>query len=427
MSFNLFEMGNNKLLPGLCKPYPDELLSSWMTRMAYRHGLTTKEMCKHIWPKYNGNPDIDRILSDNYIQTLAERTNRTYSEINATTMAFYKHKVFTKKNIAEEPENWIIRSRIIENRKGYKTHSSGLMYCPKCLESQPYFKKQWRLALSFACVSCGCYLIENCPHCGKGNSFIDTDQVKPADYTLLQHLVYCHHCGKDVRDCQPETAPDDIVWVQQRLFDVMDHGVNDRVIYTESYFRVLHYLASLLLLENQTDGKIRDFVEDVYRQNNILYSSLRPCKVEELRDLTVKKRAVIIMLAHWLLEDWPYRFLDLCLANGVTSRRILKGFKNAPYWFWETVQHGLIPSFPEKLDRFEINNDDTCTVKLKSEVLLRIDYDYDEYFYDDNKYMDDDFNKYTTQNGSDRLQHFYGITNKRRLRYLYDREERYQQ
>lgn len=59
---------------------------------------------------------------------------------------------------------------------------------------------------------------------------------------------------------------------------------------------------------------------------------------------------------------------------------------------------------------------------MKEPCLKRLDYDYDEYFYDDNRYEDDD-SDYINPDNLERIQGLYGIDNTRRLRYLFNREE----
>jgi hypothetical protein len=392
-----------------------------MARMAYQHGLTTKELCKMVWPSYSGNPDIDRITTDNHLQILAERTNCTFPEVSATTMAFYKHKLFRKVNLKTEKEEWIVPSKLKVNKVGNRWHDSGLMFCPKCLSRERYFKKQWRLALSFACTKCGCYLIEDCPHCHKGNSFIDTGPLNTNDKTLDELMLDCHHCGYDVTNCEPETAPDEVILLQQKLFDIMNNRLHERVVYTESYFHVLYWLGSFLLVDNDSDQKVRKFADHVSRLNGNSLAEIKPGKTE-LRELPVKKRATVIKLAHWLLEDWPYRFVDTCLATEIKSGKILSSVPNAPYWFWETVKHGLTPQFPADISRFIIDNEDFCTVRPKNQSLKRLDYDYNEYFYDDERYEEDGLD-YINPDNMERLSLFYGIDRKRRLRYLYNRED----
>jgi hypothetical protein len=98
MSFAV--LGNeNKLLPAFCKPYADELLSCWLTRMAFNHGLTTKELCRYIWSNYSGNPDIDRTISTAHIGILAAKTNCSITEVEATTLASYQLVLFNTVNI----------------------------------------------------------------------------------------------------------------------------------------------------------------------------------------------------------------------------------------------------------------------------------------------------------------------------------------
>ncbi|RKR82076.1 TniQ protein [Mucilaginibacter gracilis] len=389
MSFAV--LGNeNKLLPAFCKPYADELLSCWLTRMAFNHGLTTKELCQYIWPNYSGNPDIDRTISKAHIGILAARTNCKIAEVESATLSSYQLIVFNSLNIVYGQERWLIPSK-----KARAGHCSGLMFCPACLKTQPYFRKNWRLAISFACTSCGCYLCESCPHCGQGNSFIDVAECNFAEQTLRAYLLNCHHCGKDVTECTPEIAPPAFVKLQQQLYDVIDHGLHDQMVYTESYFRVLHHLASLMITAKHSALKIRRFADQVYRQNSLPIERFKGERLE-IRNLPLKQRTHAIKAAHWLLQEWPHRFIEIALNNHLKRKDVFDEFPNAPFWFWEPLYYGMGASLPVQTERLSFDNFDLCTARLKEEPIQPPDYDFniDEAFYNDEMYKDNDEGDY---------------------------------
>jgi TniQ len=393
MSFAVFSE-ENKLLPAFCKPYPDELTSSWLTRLAFNHGLSTRELCSYILPKnYNKNHslDIDRVFSNERITILAEKTNCSTDEVRATTLSSYIDTLFTCPNIVFTREAWLIPSRMIiyKDDKSGMRHHSGLMFCPGCLKQKVYFKKQWRLAISFVCIHCRYYLVDCCPHCGKGSSFMDITEYDFSEKKLDQYLVDCHHCGNDVTDCEIEIAPPDIVQLQKRLYHIMDYGLHDPAVTGVSYLRVLHIITYLLLKEK----KMRDLADDVFEINGLSYNSLK-INEPELRFLSVKKRAIVISMAYWLLQKWPFRFLGLCRNNLIHRGDILPEIPGAPYWFLESIYYGLSPTNPgPKPVKKKENYHEEHTASVKEKRIKIVDYDFamDEEYDEDEIYYEPDY------------------------------------
>jgi hypothetical protein len=106
MSMRLFEPGT-KLLPGFCKPYPNELLTSWLTRLPHNHGMGMRELYQHIWPDHGPRVDIDSCIDGEQIYRLALATNCTENEVSETTLLGYRNKLFTKTGTPgmESPNN----------------------------------------------------------------------------------------------------------------------------------------------------------------------------------------------------------------------------------------------------------------------------------------------------------------------------------
>lgn len=389
MSFEIFD-AKNQLLPVACKPYPDEILTSWLTRLAYKHGLSTRAFIGLVLPGKILSMDIDRHIADEDMQTLAERAGCTFEEVKNTTLWSYEHSLFGKMERKIIRERWLLPGRRPGSRASKKHYSSGILYCPSCLQKgKIYFKKNWRLAISFACIDCGCYLVEACPNCKRGNSFIDDMNVNCTAQSLNDYMVTCHACQHNVMDCKIVQAPHSSLQLQKALYRILENGVDERIIYTESYFKVLHDMASLLYYYKFSKSNLGSL------SRSVVPKYIDPPDKEiinpEVKHLPLKSREIYVAEAFKLLQNWPYNFLELCLKYHVRSADVLAEFTDEPYWFREAIVTGLNLTYA----REKVNNqnvpDEVCSVRLKEYKLQRLDYDYDfdDYFYDDNKYEDD--------------------------------------
>lgn len=389
MMFALFDY-KSKVLPAFCKPCENEILSSWLARLAYRHGVTTVKLCTLILNRQYGlNKDVDKLIKEEQIPILAERTNCTIQQVHATTLASYKNILFYSPDMRHCKEAWLLPSRYLMHGAHQPYHfNSGLLYCPGCVKKEAYFKKQWRLAISFVCPECGCYLVDKCPHCGKGNS-------------LDGYMVGCHSCGNDITDCQMEMASPELVSLQKHLYEIMEYNKVGIAYIKELYLKVLYVVCSLLLKKSK--GALRNLAEDVFELNDVSYHSI---KQNELRLLDTKQRGDVISAVHWLLQKWPERFLNLCRNNYLVRDDLLEDLPQLPSWFIEPIYCNLEEKLPFEFKK-QKKQIVEYTVRLKEMRIKTIDYDHDmeeyfdeeELFYEpepgykplDNKYVPKDF------------------------------------
>lgn len=338
---------NSKLLPAFCKPYCDELLSSWLARLSFDHGLNVTEFCQLTWGiKNRSSLDVDRYIPEDIIELLAGQTNCSFEEVKNATMLYYENKLFEKLSLLQRTDKWMF----IRDQYLAKGQTSGLMFCPACLSNPGnpvYYRKQWYPGISFVCLNCGCYLMDNCPHCKMGITFISKPISAFIDRSVSEYLATCHYCHRDIRQCTPIAAPEKLLRLQQQLYDIMENGFNDKLIYTSSYFSVLHHITHLLLSNrHNTIGKgkgkkkrLLPFIQYAFSVHNI--PPVTPSMKNQILYQPVQKRAMVILVAHWLLEEWPSRLLDLCKYFNLKNSDMLCGFKNAPFWFWEPVYSQL--------------------------------------------------------------------------------------
>ncbi|MFA6699756.1 MAG: TniQ family protein, partial [Thiomicrospira sp.] len=89
-------MLSGKLWPVHPHPSPDELLSSWLVRIAHGNGEKVQSFCHHefgierqIW-----NRDIDRQAPEWLLTILSERTATTIERVKQTTLKRYEGVLF---------------------------------------------------------------------------------------------------------------------------------------------------------------------------------------------------------------------------------------------------------------------------------------------------------------------------------------------
>jgi hypothetical protein len=184
------------LWPIRYKPLSDELLSSWLVRLAHGHGLKVQTFCNLIFGNklQVWNRDIDRLAPEWLIAELSSKTGASYQQAFKTTLQSYQGIIYHRPRQSGSL-TWI-QSLKLHHRK---FEGFGLQFCPMCLASdpEPYFRKSWRVAFNTTCPIHQCMLQDRCPHCGHGVAFHRSD-MKHAEYITAISLLECHYCGFDL-------------------------------------------------------------------------------------------------------------------------------------------------------------------------------------------------------------------------------------
>ncbi|MEI6949642.1 TniQ family protein [Paraflavisolibacter sp. H34] len=333
-SFSLFSEADRKLLPACSKPLQDELFSSWLTRMSQDHGLNIFEFCNLCWPKAAiFERDIDRNLKDEVIHRIAGRTNCSFEEVKSTSIRYFEYKLYDP-NIKKSNSmtKWVLPI----GRQSFKHNMKGLMFCPGCLThdaEMPYYRKKWRLALTFACVECGCYLYDCCPWCGSPICFF-RNSIGLINQGSFKGWVTCFNCKKDLRKSNIKQAPDEVIEVQKKLYDILEFGLGCRIVYPIQYFDVLGFMVKILVSSRLRFQSLREDLLKYHKVPFFTSESNRP----RFEALEYNKRIQVITVAHWLLEDWPNRFIFYCKKHGLCSTDALPDVKEAPFWYESVIK-----------------------------------------------------------------------------------------
>jgi len=162
----------------------DELVSSWLTRLAFSNNLHV-EFFKEVWPHWDFK-NIDFDVDSNIYEAL-----NSYIAVPLTSIrnaSFCEQKPFLK---------WLLPINPINRAK----NRYGLMVCPNCLKNDgdaPYHRKLWRMGFTFVCLECQCYLVDRCPSCQAPLSAFN-HKVMAKSTGMVLPLNLCFSCCCDLR------------------------------------------------------------------------------------------------------------------------------------------------------------------------------------------------------------------------------------
>ncbi|MCI0338146.1 MAG: TniQ family protein [Acidobacteria bacterium] len=328
------------------KPLEDELLSSWLVRLSGAHGLTLSSFCNAVWPKKGVRLlDLEVLPKAEILNTLAEKTRTPMTKVEATTLTVYDGRLFI--DTSHRQIQWVLRYGRDRNRE---TTQCGLQYCPDCLreDEEPYFRREWRLALVVICPQHRLQLHDCCHRCGQAVRLIRS-VIDDTGYGLSGTITTCWNCRVDLRD-MPEnlrvSVPPAELEYQQFLLESPREGWveirGDGPVFSYLYFDGL-YQVLVLLLRPGSKGR-RSIQQQAFERYGLSSSELalpeRPLAGNFMR-LGVAERRKLLSLASQLLADWPNEFLAFCRANNFGYTEVGRFNRTLPYWFYRVVYEQL--------------------------------------------------------------------------------------
>nr|CBA30033.1 hypothetical protein Csp_A15130 [Curvibacter putative symbiont of Hydra magnipapillata] len=180
------------------QPFGDELLSSWIIRLAHGNGFKAQtfvygyfENGKSMWAR-----DVDRTVDTQSMRILAERSGQTIERISAMSIDKYTGKVFEELRSGCHV-NWLMPLGI----RGRFFRRPGLMFCPACFRDskEPYLRTNWRMAWSTVCTVHSRLLFDRCPACEATLQPHLADRQYRRKLNRQVSIANCAHCGFDLR------------------------------------------------------------------------------------------------------------------------------------------------------------------------------------------------------------------------------------
>lgn len=333
---------SGSLWPIHLKPYSDELLSSWLVRLAHAHGLKLQTFCgivfgqgKNIW-----NRDIDKLAPDWLLHHLATATGTSIDRVKDTTLKSYEGILY-ENHQPNGNTKWINPLGIY-----HRTHKAyGLQYCPICLahDKEPYFRKYWRLAFYTECEKHHILLHDRCPSCGGAINF---HRVEMGIRSLIKprSIVNCYKCSYDLRDASKSSiyCSDWQTSIQyQTLLDFHSLGwaftENLTFNYSHQLFDVLRHFCVIIFSKGRA-GCLLPYVSNKLSFHNVLLDSSGALTFEKLN---VQQRHQLFHCAIWLSLKWPRRLIEVSNELNLTSAYLLKDYAVPPFWFYSIIKKYL--------------------------------------------------------------------------------------
>lgn len=333
---------SGSLWPIHLKPYPDELLSSWLVRLAHAHGLKLQTFCSIVFGRGRNiwNRDIDKYAPDWLLHHLVTATGTSIERVKETTLKSYEGIVYE----CHQPNGntrWLTPLGIYHRIH----HHPGLQFCPLCLaaDEEPYYRKYWRLAFYTECRKHHILLQDRCHDCG---SPINFHRVEMGIRSLIKprSIINCYQCNFDLRYSKIEKLHCDD-WQTTSTFrailDFHDLGwaFNDTLTlqYSHQLFDVLRHICGLMCSSRKAScllpiaaSKIGLDIKEIDLPRSPTYEHLN-----------VVQRTILIQCAIWLTLRWPWRFIETCKQLNLTSAYLLVDYCQSPFWFYSIINEYL--------------------------------------------------------------------------------------
>ena len=210
-------------------PMPDELLSSWLNRVAVANGLAPKSFHLSLARAVEWKGTIVRyqkvdaetrlkLKETSWVDFCCNRRLTEYlADHSGVSPARIRGMSLRRPPDAEagsRPPLDTLQWDLIEALPDQVSHDSErysyMRFCPKCLQEwkDPWFTKLWRLDIVNVCVRHGCRLLTHCV-CGRG--------VRPHLLAQAEPQTICYACGYDLLNCKAELAPFETIMRQWEI------------------------------------------------------------------------------------------------------------------------------------------------------------------------------------------------------------------
>ncbi|WP_350310416.1 TniQ family protein [Pseudomonas sp. ME-P-057] len=338
------------ILPIHTQPKSDEILSSWLVRLALCNRLPIHTFYRsllgyrgEIWTR-----DIDRHPSLDLLETLSDVTSLPVLRLKNLSLSYYESKLFE-----ELPYNgdvpWVVPVGIYHRSR----LRLSMQYCPRCLyeDDAPYYRKAWRTALCVICPDHRCLLLDCCAAC-KSPIMFHRHGIGRSRRLINHPGRICSICLASIGDANAtvlDTNPS-IVSEYAKLISVLDGGGSNFLKLTAGnellLFRGIRILVALIIGRN--GRQLRKVLQDTIRLEIV------PVPRRDFEYQPIEVRLNCMLAVVWMLEEWPDRFICIINTAKLTRSRLTDADAYVPFWLSSVTDaffnHGpIVPSEKEML------------------------------------------------------------------------------
>ncbi|MNJ37196.1 hypothetical protein D3C77_320050 [compost metagenome] len=275
----------------------DELISSWLVRVALAHGCNPNTLTEVLWPGSRAwTHDLDRGFVSERLTVLSHASGITENALQAATLAPVAGLVSpSRKGSGIWP--WVL---VLGCRN--RLHAGGLQCCPSCfVQGIPYYRIQWRLAWHTACPLHHTLLIDRCSKC---LTSLQPGLLQPGDW-----LPQCHACKVSLTAGQPDQEMVNALAFQSHVDHLVAHlgHYGDVPICLAEWLHVARALLSLVrAASHQKSHVLMDFCGSF----GVEASALRPTSLGlPFEYLSTAERARLLAAVWSIMRVGPERFV----------------------------------------------------------------------------------------------------------------------
>lgn len=162
------------IFPIQIRPKNDELLSSWLVRLAHENCVSITSLLDSIGLAKYAQEDFDLIESSEFFKALTKAARISKQDLVQCQIRDWAKLTGSASQCTRK---WIVP---VCHR-----HPK-LRYCPECLKENFFFRKEWRITWLGACPKHHVVLEEGCCNCGEG--------LQPGRVAWRESLSSCWSC-----------------------------------------------------------------------------------------------------------------------------------------------------------------------------------------------------------------------------------------
>lgn len=299
-------------------PLEDEILSSWIVRVAYAHKThphTFVNQYLNYRPYSFFLSECDLTLDEAMLNTIYEKCRYN---IDVRSLMLTTYDGYIQENIYDN------------NPTIFFTHQK---YCPICLREDkvPYFRKKWRVVFYNICHKHSCYLYEHCPSC---KSKLDISKM----YNNKLPYTHCHKCGfelKKGRKLPIHKKHISNLEYQNRIFKIIHDGyiqLDKTPVYSLLFFEVFSKLSKLILL-----NKKHAFIDKHPLFFLIKNAEQRNVNHPIFKKINAKAQSGLFGLMIYIFDNFPHNLESYILQNQLTYYNMTTKVPYLPFWYEITV------------------------------------------------------------------------------------------
>lgn len=312
-----------KIWPIHLHPKHDELMSSWLVRLAFSYRLTPYSFSHTILPHIKiWTRDIDLHGNSELEGLLSQKTGTPIEKVKQTLLLRYDSKIVEQINRAGN-NFWILPlGKYHRINQDY-----GMMACPQCLKESPYFKTFWRLSCCTICLKHRCYFIDRCQRCGQPINFHKVD--------VGHSINQCFNCGCTLTNIVLNPLQRELK-AQLELYQILCFGWYSQNsiqgCYSHLFFNVLHKVVLTIM-------KLRHHANKNHFMGQKLISTEQNFKL--FNEFPIKERSRILTSSIWLLKNWPERLIRVSRRFRLWESYWTKDISTLPFWFLKVAKSSL--------------------------------------------------------------------------------------